>query len=121
LAVISAAAILHYHRGPFLEGIDPDRQVTDHVFVDPHSPLEFRNRRRRGRNIQQHVVPFAVFPHAIGQVAQPPILALLDFTAIVDDELRECIGECINLRARYVLARDENVFVQRHPSQFPCG
>src|SRR5215472_755001 len=120
LAVISAAAILHYHRWPLLQSIDPDRQVADHVFIDPHRPLELRNCGSGGLDIQEHVVALAVLPHAVGQVTQSPILPLPDFAAMVGDELREGIGEGIDLRARDILTRNKHVFVQRHTLQIPC-
>src|SRR5208337_990753 len=31
LAVVPAAAALHHHGGSFLERVDPDGQITDHV------------------------------------------------------------------------------------------
>ena len=119
LAIVTAAAALHDNRRPVLQLVDADRQIADHILVDPHGPFELGHGSGGRRKIQQHVVTFAVFPHAIRQVAQPPVLALLHFAAIVGDELSESVGEGINLGAGNVLARDEHVFVQWHSGLGP--
>jgi len=119
LAIITAAAALHHNRRPVLQLVDADRQIADHILVDPHGPFELGHSSGGRREIQQHVVTFAVFPHAIHQVAQPPVLALLHLAAIVSDELSESVGERINLGAGNVLARDEHVLVQWHGGPYP--
>src|SRR5262249_35715014 len=109
LAVVAAAPALHDCRWPFFERIDPDGEITDYVLVDAHSPLKLGNRGRWRVDIQQDVMALAVLPHPICQIPQPPIFALLDFAAVVGDELGQGIGEGIDLGAGNVLARDEYI------------
>src|SRR5262249_24267597 len=56
----------------------------------------------------------AVLLHAVGEVAQTPILALLDLAALFRDQLSKAVGQGINLCARDVLARNEHILVKRH-------
>src|SRR2546430_11101821 len=57
-------------RWSFLELIDPEGQIAQHVLVDPHRPLELGDRRRRRLDVEQDVMALAVLFHAIGQIAQ---------------------------------------------------
>jgi len=104
-----------------VELIDPEGQIAHHVLVDAHRPLEFGDRRRGGVDIEQHVVALAVLVHAIGEVAQAPILAFLYFAALLGNQLGKAVGQRLGLRAGNVLARDEHVFVKRHCKRVPCG
>ena len=55
-----------------------------------------------------------VLVHTVGEIAQAPVFTLFDLPTLLGDQLREAIGELIDLGAGNILARDEHVFVQRH-------
>ena len=113
-AGLAAAAVLHDRRRPFLELVDPQRQVAQDVLIDAHRPFEFGDRRCRAVDVEQHEVALAVLLHAVGEVAQAPIFTLLDLATLLGDQLGEGIGQRIDLGAGDVLARDKHVFVKRH-------
>src|SRR6476661_2845661 len=78
------------------------------------SDLELGDRRRRRVDVEQHVMTLTVFVHAVGEIAQAPVFALLDFAALVGDQLGEGIGQLVDLGAGDILARDKHVFIKRH-------
>src|SRR3546814_14260324 len=63
----------------------------------------------------------AVLLHAIGQVLQAPELALGDLAAVFADDRRKSLGQCLHLVGGDILARDEDVLVERHRSSAPSG
>ena len=85
LALLAAAPVLHHRRGAFLERFDPHREIADDVLVDAHGALELAHRHGRRIEIEEHVVSFAVLLHAIGEVAQTPILPLGHLAALRGD------------------------------------
>ena len=100
--------------GPSSSCVDADRQIAHHILIDAHRALEFGDRRRRRVDIEQHVMALAVLVHAVGEVAQAPVFALLDLAALLGDQLGKAVGERVDLGAGNVLARDEHIFVKRH-------
>src|SRR4029077_10077709 len=109
--LVPAAAALHDHGRSLLERIDPNGEIADHVFIDPHRPLEFGDRGGRRVDIKQDVMPLSVFSHSICEISQTPIFTLFDLAAVVDDKLGKGIGEGIDLRAGDVLASDKYIFI----------
>ncbi len=64
-------------------------------------------------------MPLAILAHSVGEVAQAPVFPLLDLAAIVGDQLGKAVGESIDLCARYILACDEHILVERHSRPNP--
>src|SRR3546814_19653411 len=58
----------------------------------------------------------AVLLHPVSEIPEAPVLALLDRTAVVGDDLGEIVGKAIDLSGGYILPRDEHAFVKRHPN-----
>src|SRR5947208_9013520 len=82
--------------------------------MDAHRALELGDRRRRSLDIEQDVMALAVLFHAVGEIAQAPIFALLDLAALLRDQLGKAVGQSVHLRAGDVLARDKHILVKRH-------
>src|SRR5690242_20554471 len=113
-ALLAATTILHHRRRALFKRLDPYREIADHVLVDAHSALELVHRYRRRVEIEEHVMPFAVLLHAIGEVAEAPILPLGHLAALLGDHGGKGIGQGLDLRRRDILARNEHVLVKRH-------
>src|SRR5262249_7148323 len=108
------AAALHDRRRALLEGVDAHGQETDDVLVDRHRPLELLHGGRRRVDVEQRVVALAVLLDAEGEGPQTPVLFLGDGAALCGDQFGKLVGEGLHLRRRHILARNEDVFVQRH-------
>jgi len=63
----------------------------------------------------------AVLGDAIGERAETPGLRLGDLAAIVFDDLGCVFRERIDMGLRKVLAREENMLVERHVSRLSFG
>src|SRR6185312_13765517 len=101
--VFAAAAVLHHRGRVFVELVDPHGQVAQHVLVDPHRALELGDRRRGRVDVEEHVVALAVFVHAVGEISEAPIFALLDLAPLIRDQLGKLVGERFGLGAGDIL------------------
>src|SRR4030095_16711793 len=122
LAAFTVAAARLQHGGrAFLQRLDPNRQVTQHVLVDAHVALHLDHRRRGGVDVEQDIVALAVLLDAEGEALQAPELLLGHVAALGGDDPGEVLGQAFDLRAGHVLARNKNVLVVRHPVRTPFG
>ena len=71
--------------------------------------------------VEHHVMRLAVLGDAIGEAAKAPGLGLGDLPAIVFDDLGGVFRERIDLGLGEVLAREENMLVERHVSLLSFG
>ena len=101
--------------------VDADGEEADHVLVDVRLALQLGDRRRRGVEVQRDVMRLAVLGDPVGEAAQAPGLGLHDLPAIVFDDLGGVFRERIDLGLSQVLAREENMLVERHVSLLSFG
>src|SRR5262249_18714147 len=107
-------AALHPGRRTLLQGIHTDGEVADGGFVDRHGALELLHGSRRRIDVHQGVVTLAVLLDPEREGPEAPVFLLLDGAALGGDQFSELVGQCLHLRRRHVLARDEDVLVQCH-------
>src|SRR4051794_29012855 len=117
LALLLAAA---HHRGrAALMLVDAKGEEADDVLVDVRLALELGNRRGGRVDVEGDVVRLAILRDAVGEAAKTPVLGLGDLPAIVGDDLGGVFRERIHLGLSQVLAREENMLVERHV-YLPC-
>ena len=63
----------------------------------------------------------AVLLDPVGERTQAPVFLLGDRAAQTGDQFGELVGECLHLRRRDVLTRNEDVFVKCHVVSAPYG
>src|SRR5690349_20741946 len=112
LAILVAAA--HHRRRALLMFIDLDGEEADDILVDVRLALELGDRSGRRVDVEHHVMRLAVLRDAISEAAKAPGLRLGDLPAIVFDDLGGVFRERIDLGLCEVLAREENMLVERH-------
>ena len=94
--------------------VDADREVAEHILVEPFLALDLIERGGRPINIEQSHVRFAVLADAVGEGLQAPIFVLGDFAAHLPDDTGQLGGQFLDLLRAQILARKVDVFVQRH-------
>ena len=99
--------------------VDPDRDVAQDVFVEPFLPLDLVEDGGRRIDVEQHVVRLAVLAQPVGERLDAPLLGLGDLAAHLLDDADELGGQFLDLLRADVLARKEDVFVERHEMPFP--
>src|SRR5688572_20629333 len=120
-ALAVAAARLQHGRRAFLQRLDPNRQVAQHVLVDAHVALHLDHRRRGGVDVEEDIVALAVLLDAEAEALQAPELLLGHVAALGSDDPGEVLGQALDLRAGHVLARNKDILVARHPIRTPFG
>src|SRR5262249_38508506 len=94
-------------RGLFVDRLDAQGHVAQHVFIQAELTLHFGDERRFGVQPQQHVVALAVLLDPIGQAAQAPVFALLHRAALGGEFGGDVVGDLLDLLLRYVVPRDQ--------------
>src|SRR5688572_28532115 len=84
-ALAVAAARLQHGRRAFLQRLDPNRQVAQHVLVDAHVALHLDHRRRGGVDVEQDIMALAVLLDAEAEALQAPELLLGHVAALGGD------------------------------------
>ena len=64
---------------------------------------------------------FAVFPDPIGEGLHAPVFILRDLAAQLSDHSGQLRGQFLDLLRAQILAREVDVFVQRHEMPFPVN
>src|SRR5271155_382343 len=118
VAVPIAFGPAHHGRRPFLVGVNPDREVAQNVFVEALQPFDLVDRRRRGVDVHQREMRFAVLAQPVGEGLHPPVFGLLDRAAEPLDDAFQLRGQFLHLLRAGVLARKVDVFVKRHECPF---
>src|SRR4051812_18279777 len=116
-----AIGLAHHRRRAFLELLDADADIADHVFADPLLALDLGDRRRRRVDVEQDEVRLAVLVHAVGEGANPPILGLGDLTAETFDDTGHLGRQFFHLLGARVLTREKNMLIKRHGCPFQVG
>src|SRR5437773_9604042 len=98
--------------------IDPHRQKLDHRIGDAQSPLELLHGFRAGRELDQHVIPFAMFFHAVGEAAFAPLIQFIDRAARGRDHALHLLDDLVDLFFGRVRLHYEQLFVNSHSSSF---
>ncbi len=114
-----AVDLAHHRRGAFLELVDAHREVAQHIFVEPLLPLDLVDHGRRRVEVHERVMRLAVLAQPIGEGLDAPLLELGDLAAHLLDDALELGGQFFDLLRADVLARQEDVFVERHGMPFP--
>src|SRR4051812_14671625 len=115
-ALAVAVAAPHHRGGAGLVLVDADRHVTDDVLVDLGLALELGDDAGRSFEIEHHVMTLAVLGDAVGEGAQAPGLGLGDRAAVRFDDVGGGFRQRVDLGLGEVLARDEDMLVERHVS-----
>src|SRR5262249_42680683 len=108
-AVVAAALA-----GRNVERIHLDGDVAQHVFVDLELAFQLDHRRRRGIDVEEHIMPLAILLDAISEPAQAPIFLLLDFAAAALNDGLEMGGERVHRLRADILARDQEMLIKSH-------
>ena len=120
-AVIAVAiGFAHHRRRSFLVRFDADGEIAQNIFVEAFLALDLVERRRRRIDVKQRHVRFAVLANAIGEGLQAPIFVLGDLATHLPDHSGQLRGQFLDLLRAQVLAREVDVFIQRHEMPFPC-
>src|SRR5262249_17814868 len=119
VVTITVTIGLAHHRGrAFLELLDANAQITDHVFADPLLALNLGDRRRRRVDVEQHEMRLAILVDAVGEGAHAPGFGLGDLAAQLLDDAGHLRGQFLDLLGARVLAREKNMLVKRHGCPF---
>ncbi len=122
VAPVVAVALAHLDRGLGFMLLDAYRQETDHVGGKTHAPLHLGDRGRRRVDIEERVVRFAILLDLEGDGLDAPILGLGNLAAAFLDDLGIFLRQRFDLRLRNILARQEDMLVERHGLPFlRCG
>ena len=68
------------------------------------------------RELNQDVMPFVVFRHAIGQLAHAPLVDLVDGALAGGDHVLDLFDESVDFFFRRIRLHDEQLFVDSHSS-----
>src|SRR3954469_18506728 len=110
---------LAHHRGrAFLELLDADAEIADHVFADALLALDLGDRRGRCVDVEQHEMRLAFLVHAVGEGGHPPILGLGALAAETFDDAGHLRSQLFDLLRARVLAREKNMLIESHGSPF---
>ena len=93
---------------------DPDRQITQHILVEPLEPLDFIDRGRRSIDVHQSEMRLAVFAQPIGQGFHAPGFGLGHRPAQSFDHTLQMRRQFFHLLRAGVLARKVDVLIERH-------
>src|SRR3954464_1204953 len=121
LVTLAVAVDLAHHRGgAFFVLVDTDGQIAQHVFGETLLALDFGECGRRRIELQHGEVRLAVLPDAEREGFDAPIFRVGDeFPAEAFDDALVGGGHLLDLLRAQVLAREVDVFVQRHDLPFP--
>ena len=95
-------------------GVDADGEIAQDIFVEPLLALDLGEGRGRRVDVEQRHVRLAVLADAVGEGLHPPIFGLGDLPAHLLDDAFVLRGERFDLLRAGVLAREVDVFVERH-------
>ena len=94
--------------------VDLHGEDAHHVVVDAHPELHLPHSRRGGVGFHEGVVALAVLVDLVGHRLEAPVFAVDDLAAVFGEDLSEALDEALGLGAGQVLARDEDMLVERH-------
>ena len=94
--------------------VHPHRKIAQHVLAQPLLPLDLIEGGRGRLDVEQSEMRFAVFAQTVGEGFYAPLFGLGDLASHLLDDGFELGGQLFDLLRARVLARDEDVFVERH-------
>src|SRR5262252_3095430 len=121
VALAVAVDLAHHRGGTFLVLVHANREVAQHVLAEPLLPLDLVEGGRRRVDIEQGKMCLAVLTQTVGEGLHAPLLGLGDLAPHLLDDGLELGGQFFDLLRAGVLAREEDVFVERHRMPFPCS
>src|SRR5262249_27105362 len=107
-----AIGLAHHRRRAFLQLVDTNAEIANHVLADALLPLDLSDRRRRRVDVEQHEVRLAILVHAIGERAHTPVLGLGDLAAKSFDDARHLGRQLLDLLGARVLARKKYMLIE---------
>src|SRR5213075_536804 len=93
-------------------------EELDHRIDHAQPTLQLLHRFRTGRELDQHVVAFAMLFHAVRQPALAPLFHFVDRAARGGDHAGHLLDNLVDLLFRRVRFDDEQLFVDSHSSSF---
>ena len=118
--VVAASLRPHDDRRPFLQFLDPDRQVTQDILVDAHVALHLVDRAGRRVEVHQDVMGLAVLLQPVGEGSEAPVFDLGDGAAAFLDDGAEFLRQRLDLVRGHVRAHEKHVLVKWH-TDTPSG
>ena len=109
----------HHCRRAVLMLVNADGKIAQYILAEPFLPLDLVESRRRPVYIEKSEMRLAVLSQPIGKGLQAPLLRLSDLASYLLDHSFELRRELFDLLRAGVLARQEDVFVERHVDVFP--
>ena len=94
--------------------LDADRKIAKHILIEALLPLDLIECSRRRIDIEKRHVRLAVLANAIGEGLQTPVFILRHFATHLPDDSGQLRGQFLDLLRAQILAREIDVFVQRH-------
>src|SRR5262249_8514126 len=119
VALAVAVDLAHHRGGAILERVHANGQVAHDVLAAPLLPPDLVEGGGRRGDVEHREMGLAVLAQAVGQRLDAPLLGLGDLAAHLLDDAFELRGQFLDLLSARVLARQENVFVERHADAFP--
>src|SRR5262249_37759233 len=115
VVALAIAVDLAHHRGRALLVLaHSNREIAHHILAQPLLPLDLVESGRRRLDVEQGEMRFAVLAQPIGQGFHAPLFGLGDLAAHLLDDGFELGGQVFDLLRARVLARDKDVFIERH-------
>src|SRR6516162_5744304 len=121
VALAVTVGLAHHRGGALFVLVHANREVAQHILAEPLLSLDLVEGGRRRVDIEQGEMRLAVLAQTVGEGLHAPLLGLGELAAHLLDDGLELGGQFFNLLRAGVLAREEDVFVERHPMPFPCS